>query len=288
MTRVTLVTHAAFPDGVEDDHLLAAALLRAGADVRLAVWDDPAVDWSLATVTAIRSTWDYHLHPVAWFLWLATASSRTHLVNSAELVRWNSEKTYLLDLAARGIPIVPTVLLDGQADVAALCAERGWSDVVVKPAIGASAHGARRFSGSTIGMEGVAHAAALTSSGEALLQPYQRAVEAERERSLVYVDGLFCHAFSKPAFHVGLGKIDLPNHEVTSAELALGDQVLAVLPERPIFARIDLLPSTVGPVVMEAELVEPQLALGHDPATAEKLALALLRVTKRQKRGNIA
>ncbi len=276
MTTVTLVTHAAVPDGVEDDHLLASALRAADADVRLAVWNDPAVDWAKSDVTAIRSTWDYHLHPSAWFAWLAEASRRTRLVNPAGLVRWNSDKTYLIDLAARGVAAVPTVLLAGPIDLAALCANREWDDVVIKPAIGASAHGARRFQGAAIGMKGVEHAAALIVTGRVLLQPYQRAVEAERERSLVYVDGTFCHAFTKPAFYAGLGEISLLRHEATSAERALAHQVLAALPTRPTFARIDLLPSESGPLLMEAELVEPQLVLSHDPSCGDRLARALL------------
>lgn len=258
MTTITIVTHVEAPGGVEDDRCLASALRASGADVRLAAWSGPAVDWSTDQVTVIRSTWDYHLHLAAWFDWLETASRRTRLVNPAGLVRWNNDKAYLLDLAAQAVAIVPTVLLTGSTDLASASAARGWTDVVIKPTVGASAHGVRRFRGAAIGAQGAAHASAMiAATGKALLQPYQPAVDSERERSLVYIDGLFRHAFSKPPFYASVGEAALARHEATGAERILAERVLAALPSRPVFARIDLLPSASGPLVMEAELVEP-------------------------------
>ncbi|HTU64542.1 MAG TPA: hypothetical protein VMF52_01215 [Steroidobacteraceae bacterium] len=273
----TIATHAAHPDGVEDDLLLASALRAAGADVRFAVWNDPTVDWSLGDVTVIRSTWDYHLDPTAWFAWLDHVTRRTRLVNPAGLVRWNSDKTYLFDLLSRGVAVIPTVLLTGRVDTRALCAEHGWDDVVIKPTVGANSDGARRFRGDAIGGEGVAHAAALLSSGKALLQPYQSAVEDQRERSLVYIDGEFRYAFTKAAFNGSEGEQSKPRHHATPDERALAAAVLAALPIQPTFARIDLLPSPRGPLMMEAELVEPQLVLEHDAGAVDRFAKALLR-----------
>lgn len=276
MTSITLATHAAVPDGVEDDLLLARALRNLGAEVRMAVWNDPTVDWSATQLTVIRSTWDYHLYPTVWFAWLDAVALRTRLVNPAPLVRWNSDKTYLFDLLKSGVAVIPSVLLIEDLDLRALCAEQGWDDVVIKPTVGANSDGASRFRGDAIGAEGVAHAAALLAAGKALLQPYQSAVEHQRERSLVYVDGEFGYAFTKPAFNGAPGDTERPRHDASAAERALAEQLLAVLPERPTFARIDLLPSPNGPLVMEAELVEPQLALYHDASTVERFAHAVI------------
>lgn len=275
---ITLVTHTGAPNGVSDDHLLANAIVEAGGDVRYAVWSDASVNWSAGAVTVVRSTWDYHLRPAAWFRWLEQVPSSTRLVNAPDLLRWNSEKTYLLDLASRGIPIVPTILLQGAFDLLDACGERGWTDIVIKPCIGASAFGIRRFRGPEIASEGIRHAQALTLNGKALLQPYQAATEKARERSLVYIDGIFCHGFSKPAFHKGLGDTDLLRHLPCEDELMLAERVLAALPVSPGIARIDLLPSDGGQLLMEAELVEPQLALHHCDATLRRLAGLLIRM----------
>ena len=99
---VTIVTHAAMPDGSTDDRLLAEALAAAGARVRFAVWTDGGVDWSRSRLTIVRSTWDYHLDPARWFAWLDAAGAATTLVNAAPILRWNSDKGYLLGLARAG------------------------------------------------------------------------------------------------------------------------------------------------------------------------------------------
>src|SRR6185436_3497715 len=110
MYDATIATHADMPDGSTDDRLLADALIAAGARVRLAVWNDLTVDWAESGRVVIRSTWDYHLDPVGWFRWLSAASSLTRLINDSGVVRWNSDKRYLLDLERAGVAIVPTEL----------------------------------------------------------------------------------------------------------------------------------------------------------------------------------
>ncbi len=276
---ITIVTHAGAPDGVSDDHLLAEAIMEAGGDVRYAAWTDASVDWSASAVTVVRSTWDYHLHPAAWFRWLERAAPLTSLTNAPDLIRWNSEKTYLLDLASRGVPVVPTVLLREASDLLVTCGDRGWTDIVVKPSIGASSFSARRFRGAEIASEGVEHTRKLTLSGKALLQPYQPTIENARERSLVYIDGIFCHAFSKPGFYNGLSETELPRHLPSQNEFMLAEGVLAVLPVSPVIARIDLVPADGGPLLMEAELIEPLLALRLCHATSQSLAQSLVRLT---------
>ncbi len=196
MFDVTIATHAAMPTGSTDDRLLADVLAAAGARVRLAVWNDSGVDWAASGRVVIRSTWDYHLDPAAWFHWLASAAGVSRVINDSGVVRWNSDKRYLLDLERDGVPIVPTALVtrDDAIDVVGLCDARGWRDVVVKPAIGASAKGAERFTGPAIDARAPAHLEALLARGDALVQPFQDAVNDARERSLV------C-----PRRHTGLG-----------------------------------------------------------------------------------
>lgn len=277
---VAIATHAGLPDGTTDDRLLADALIAAGARVRLAVWNDGRIDWSDAARTVIRSTWDYHLRPDAWFSWLDAAGGVTELVNAAPVLRWNSRKRYLLDLEAAGVPIVPTMHVDrGSAlDLAARLGERGWRDVVIKPAIGASAKGAERFAGEESRARAQAHLDALLAAGDALVQPYQPAVEDQRERSLVFIDGGFSHAFTKPPFLRGVGDgLGESLHEAGNAEVAVAWRALDVSPAPVTYARVDLVPAPDGTRLMELELIEPDLGLRLDPASAGRLAGAVLR-----------
>ena len=274
---ITIVTHAAMPDGPPDDRLLAQAFAARGAGVRMCVWNDPDVDWARGPLTIVRSTWDYHHHPDAWFGWLDRVSAATRLVNPVEVLRWNSENSYLLDLAARGVEIVPTILLEpGSTDLATQWQERGWDDVVVKPAMGASAHGARRFAGLTIG-EAELHAAALLEQGCVLVQPYQSSVERERERSIVLIDGAVSHAFAKPAFMAGLGDTgELERIAVDDTQRAFALNALAQAPGDPLYARVDILPTPAGLRLMELEMIEPQLAFPLHPTALDRFVDAVL------------
>ena len=274
---ITIVTHAAMPDGPPDDGLLADELAARGAETRFCVWDDPDVDWAKGTLTIVRSTWDYHRHPRAWFDWLDRVAAVTRLINPAEILRWNSRKSYLLDLAARGVEIVPTLLIEaGPLDLAAECRARGWDDIVVKPEMGASAHGARRFARPAIGAVD-AHAAALLDRGGVLIQPYQASVETERERSIVLIDGMFSHAFAKPAFMTGLGEADgLERIEIDAAQLAFARHAFAQAPGDAVYARVDILPTPEGLRLMELEMIEPQLAFPLCPPALGSFADAVL------------
>ena len=195
-------------------------------------------------------------------------------------MRWNTDKRYLLDLQQSGISVVPTMVVgqtDQPSDVAAAIARHGWDDVVVKPSVGASSHGAKRI-GASDRDAAVTYAMSLARAGAALVQPFQRGVLVERERSLVMVGGELTHAFTKAAFNCGAaaGEVAAPAHEPTAAEQELAVGALATLPVRPNYARVDVVPGASGPLLMELELIEPHLALGNAPAAAKALANLIL------------
>lgn len=291
---VTIVTHGALPGGAPDDRLLGAALERRGASVRFAAWDDPAVSWTDTRLALVRSAWDYYRAPDAWAAWVARAGAATALRNPPPILRWNGSKRYLLDLMQAGVPCVPTEVLPRTPDVAGgpppaltaptlptLAAARGWSDVVVKPAVAASAFGARRFAAAALTGEGEAHLRALRRAGDVLVQPYMAALERTPERSLVYVDGRFAHAFTKPAFSTdAAGGTAVAAHAPAEDERRVAAAALAVADARTraplLYARVDLVRDAAGPAVMELELIEPDLALRLAPIVAERLADACL------------
>ena len=276
---VTIATHAEMPEGSTDDRLLAEAIAAAGARVRLAVWNDGGIDWAASRLTVIRSTWDYHLDPAGWFAWLDAASAGTRLVNAATILRWNSDKRYLLELERAGVPIVPTehAKRGDAVDLAARCGARGWTDVVVKPAIGASAKGAGRFGSTELRSTGQAHLDTLLAVGDALVQPFQAAVDVERERSLVVIGGRLSHAFTKPPFLRGTGDgLGEALHEPTAAERTVAERALAAAPGPVVYARVDMVPTAHGPRLMELELIEPDLGLRLQPGAPAALAAALL------------
>ncbi len=277
---VTLVTYERFPEGTPDDQLLLDSLLQLGARARFAVWSEPSVDWGASAVTVLRSTWDYHLRAGEFRAWLDAVEERTELVNSAGVVRWNLDKHYLRDLAARGVRCVPTAFVAQGAGIslAEICAAHGWRDVVVKPAISASAFGTKRFAAAALAAEGESHLRAVTAERAAMVQPYLAAIEHERERALVFIDGRYSHSYLKTPFNAGLTSAESRevSYPATAEEQAFGQAAIQASGASPAYARVDVVPGEDGPLLMELELIEPSLGFALEPAAGERLARALL------------
>lgn len=283
-----IVSWSGLPDGSPDDRALRDALATHGAGGRIVSWDDPDIDWAAAPVTVLRSMWNYHLHSAAFEHWLERVARLTRLVNDAATVRWNMRKTYLAELSARGLAVVPTIFVGAgeAAGLDAIRAERGWGELVVKPVVSGSAHGAKRFRPGEDGAD--AHFYALASGVGAMVQPFMPEVLSARERSLVFLHGAFSHAYLKPPFSPGMagGNGEERAYAPASDEMALAQACLQAAPSPPAIARVDMVPGPDGPLVMELELIEPALFLHLAPGSADRLAALLLAGTERQ--GNAA
>jgi glutathione synthase/RimK-type ligase-like ATP-grasp enzyme len=275
-----------------DTPILADALVATGARVDIADWREPAVDWSDATVTMLRSPWDYVHHLDEFLGWAERVNAQSELWNPYQLLRWNTHKSYLLDLQGRGAPIVPTVvLLQGSAaSLDAICDAQGWNAVVVKPAIASGSDGARRGEVGHGALQ--AHLDALLVTGDVLVQPLVAAVERDGEMSVVLFDGVFSHALRKrPA----AGDYRVQEHHGGTTELAeptpglveLAERVAGVLPTPTLYARIDLVALAAQWHVIEAEATEPSLWLDLAPeaATARLVDGLLSRVASAAARG---
>ena len=126
-----------------DDPALARALAAAGADAQVRAWDDPDVDWAAADAVVVRTTWDYQQRLDQFLAWAGHVDDETVLLPGADVIRWNTHKSYLMELEDRGAPIVPTAWLGAgdRVDLAELARARGWRRVVAKPVVGAAGRG---------------------------------------------------------------------------------------------------------------------------------------------------
>lgn len=283
MPAVFLATCQAMPDGDEDGSVLTSALAAAGVDSQWVAWDDNAA-WDERLVV-IRSTWDYMPRRKQYVEWTRGVP---RLANSADTVEWNTDKVYLHDLAAAGLPVVETtVAAPGETPPLPDAAE-----FVVKPSVGGGSRGVGRFVAARAD-EAHAHIRDLHDAGRTVLvQTYLDRVDEHGETALVYFDGAFSHAIRKgpmlPAHTVH--PVDGPELFVQETidprvpdgrELEVGEATVAAVRERfgvmPLYARVDLLPGPDGPVLVELELTEPSLFLQYDVsgAAAGRFAAAI-------------
>lgn len=282
--RIAIATCSGYDDHKAGDELLRAALRKRGCEAEAVVWGEKGTDWSRFDLCLVRSTWDYHERHAEFLAWAGRIEATSVLCNPAELIAWNSEKTYLRELATAGVRIVPTVWVKrgNGADLEEILAAEGWDEAVVKPTVDL---GARNLHRVRVGEGSQALETALRRSPVAMVQPFLPSLEAEGELSLIFIDGRITHAARKRAapgdFRVqSIWGGTVARAEPDAQEVALAEQALAQLDEPPLYARADLVAGPEGePCLMELELIEPNLYLGEHPAAADALAeAALLRI----------
>ena len=255
-----------------------------GVDVEPAVWDAPDIDWAGFDLVVIRSTWDYQLRPAAYEQWVRSFQSRPgQLWNPAAAVLATVNKRYLVDLAHLGASVVPTVYIQagGGPSLRAVAAERGWQEVVVKPAISASASGTWRSAGE-VTHEDEAAFAAQARAQDLLVQPYCLEVSSRGEWSLVFFDGTYSHAVLKrPAagdFRVQRHFGGSPDSAAPTARLIdQASAVLALLGAPLLYARVDGVEREGDLLLMELEVNEPHLYLSFGPGAPARFADAIAR-----------
>jgi glutathione synthase/RimK-type ligase-like ATP-grasp enzyme len=269
---------------VIDDELAYAPLADLGWRVETISWRTPSCDWRAYDVVVIRSTWDYITDPDAFLTVLAEIErAGTPLFNALDLVRWNIRKTYLRDLAQRGVPVVPTIwrkrLVPGE--VPALIKEIGADEVVIKPVIGLNAHGVFRVNARDARQQSNelnAHYA----TREFMVQPFLSHVVSEGEFSLSYFNGKLSHTILKTPRahdfrvqeeHGGVVRLVQAEPELLTA----GEIALRALDSVPLYARADFVRANDnnGFWLMELELIEPSLYLRMDTEAPGRFALAL-------------
>jgi glutathione synthase/RimK-type ligase-like ATP-grasp enzyme len=268
---IRIATCVDLPEIDVDAAPLANALDRAGVEWRLVAWDDPHANWRGAAPTILRSTWNYALDVAAFLAWIDRLACP--LWNPPQIVRTNVHKRYLLALAARGVPTVPTTLVERGATT-----QLPDGKLVIKPEVGAGSLGAKVFEAGD--PAAAAHLATLTAAGAALVQPYMTSVDDHGERSMIWIDGAFTHSIRKSPRFAGDDESVTGPHPIDDAERAVAEAALAPFAAEILYGRVDLARDASGkPCVMELELVEPSLffALGESAGAVERFVDGLRR-----------
>ncbi len=284
--RVALVTCAEFPDLWEDDHPLRDALIARGVTVDTPLWDAD-IDWSQFDLTVLRSPWDYTTRRDAFVAWAQTV---LRLANPADIVAWNTDKRYLAELAAAGVPVTPTTFL-GPDQVAVLPGPGEW---VVKPSISAGSRDTGRYNLPAQAAAVSAHVRRLQAADRTvLIQPFLSAVDTAGETALLFLPDAagslsFSHAIRKGPILTGPdgGPEDKSAREKitprtpTEADLEVAALALSAVPggaSHLLYARVDVIPGPDGsPLLVELELTEPSLFLRHADGAADRLADAII------------
>lgn len=282
--RIAFATHVGLRDLTPSDRLAADELSRRGAAVTPLPWS-ASDDWRQFDAVVIRATWDYYTRPDDFRAWLRRLEEqRVSLWNPSPIAVWNMHKGYLRDLERAGVPIVPTAWVsssESPGSLKELARARGWIDVVVKPAVSASANRTWRTHGS-FGEQEENQFRALAASGDVMVQPLIEPLVREGEWSLVFLGGEFSHAVLKrPAsgdFRVQAHRGGTVSRAEAAAEwIAEARSILDAVREPWLYARVDGCIVDGRFLLMELEMLEPDLFLHLESRAAGRFAAAMLQ-----------
>ena len=291
-SKITLVTGRDMPGPDTETPLVTEALRSIRVESEVAVWRDTR-DWRESALIMLRTPWDYADHLDEFLAWVRLAAKASQLKNSADVVLWNLHKRYLRDLERRNVAIVPTRwFLTGHTTnvrnrLLEIAQQDHWTEVVIKPAVGINAVGSLR--GQIDDPALAKHLTGLLRGGDVLLQPFVPSITSEGELSLIFVDSIFTHAVRKRPIRGDYRVQDnhggtVHHYEPSGNEIALASAALACAPAPTIYARVDLAYVDEVPVVMELEVIEPELFLRFFPPATSALAQALKAELYRQHR----
>lgn len=269
---------------------LAPACAARDLHLRLWVWDDPALLDAVARgeidAVVLGTPWDYAPRVERFLGRLDALAARVPVLNPPALVRWNAHKTYLRDLAERGVASVPTAWVErvDEDSVAAAFEALPADELVAKPVVGANAvRQVRLRRGQPL------PPVAQRPPGAALIQPFLPAVQDEGELSFVFCGGELSHALRKVPrrgdyrVQASYGGAEVA-HAASPAEVEGARAVLAAMPSTaaPLYARVDQVRGPDGRLLlMELEVIEPYLYPLQGPELGPRFAVALERALER-------
>lgn len=281
MATILFVTCHRWPQLSQSDTLVANALRAMGHVVDPAPWQGDFARLRSADLIILRSQWDYHYDIAGFTAWLdRVEAAALPIYNPAPLVRWNLHKDYLFDLQARGVAIPASHLLSAAENPAAVFAQEGWAEAVIKPVAGASGHLVERVQLADLA-SWADRVRAQRAEGAWLLQEFRSEIQATGELSLIFLAGHFSHAVVKQPdrgeFRINsqyAGQIK--RVEPAPAIRQQAQQILSCLPLAPLYARVDGLISASGDfLLIELELNEPGLYFTYAPEQAVHFAAVI-------------
>jgi glutathione synthase/RimK-type ligase-like ATP-grasp enzyme len=267
-----------------EDGLVREHLERRGLKVHRCSWDDLHFDWTRTSFILFRTTWDYFDRFPEFSAWLEKVRPLTSMINPYEIIKWNLDKHYLLDLAGSGINIPPTLFLEkGEAgSLSEKVAAKTWKEIILKPVVSGAARHTYRFLPEDAGKHEKVYQELIRNEAM-MIQEFQVQVPIKGEVAFMVFDGYYSHAILKKArdgdFRVQDdfgGSVFV--YEPSKEEIRFAEEVVKRCGYDPLYARVDVLWDNQGKLSLsELELIEPELWFRLHSESAGKLADAIIK-----------
>lgn len=280
MSNIALLTCSQLnPNSILDDHLLKPLINQQGHHIHDVIWDQEH-NWKQYDAVIVRTTWDYQEKSELFFKTLKEISSTTRLFNPLDLMLWNGSKTYLKELAQKGVPTIPTLWLENihQLNFESICQQLQCQQFIMKPTVGAGSSGLHLI---TCQNDLKIDDHKLLSSPIKMIQPFLPEIQNEGEFSLIFFNHKFSHAINKlpksgefrsqEEFGSRITSISPKKELLKTAQIAID-----AIPTKTLYARVDLVLFENQYRVIELEMIEPNLYFSTHPDAAHNFVNALL------------
>lgn len=266
--KIGIATCLNIPEQDVDEDLILEAFERRGHEVHLVAWDDPTVDWSDFDSVIVRSTWNYPDFADQFADWIRRVSEATTLLNPGEIMISNMNKRYLIDLASRGIKVVPTQWINSSnsSELSKILTDKS----VIKPAIGAGSMDTRFFEVNEL-EEARTWLTSMGPDRTFMVQPFFDSVNTVGEQSIIVIGSEPSHRIIKhPRFAGQEERVDGP-FEVGEFEF-IARELVKDINDDILYARVDLMMDNEGTwCLSELELIEPSLFFAQEPKALDRL-----------------
>lgn len=260
--------------------ILRAGFAPEGLQLTPVKWIDPATDWTRYGAVLVNCAWDYQDRHEEFLATLdRIAGLGVPVFNNPATVRWNIRKTYLCEIEAKGIPVIPTLWPEAPTadDIGQAMRVFGIDDVVLKRQVGGGARAQVRYTRANMPEPGP------VMDRPGMIQPFVPAIASEGEFSFLFVDGEFSHVLVKRP-KAGDYRIQEAYGGKSQAidpapkDRAAAQAVMDVLDAPPLYARVDMVRGEDGGLMlMELEVLEPYLYPKDGPQIGAMLGKALRR-----------
>ena len=265
---------------LKEDGLLIEALNNLGLKTIKKDWNDSKFNWNSTKTAVFRSTWDYFDKFSIFQNWLSQVQNKCALINSYEQIKWNLDKHYLQDLKNWGLPVPKSVFINKMSGTKLkdIATNMEWNHIVVKPTISGAAKNTFQLKDQEIEnfQTKWIH---LTNKEDFIVQEFQKNIIKSGEVAVMLFGGKYSHAVLKKAkkgdFRVqddfgGTVETITPSKEI----IDLAEKAIKKLKPTPLYCRVDVIINNQNKaVIIELELIEPELWFRFKITAADKLAM---------------
>lgn len=266
--KINILTSKDLPNLCEDDQNLVKVFEKHGIHSKLLIWDQDQVPKD--EMVLIRTVWDY-AQKKEDFTSLLSSLDKKLLLNPYETLKWNMDKSYLLELREKGASVVSTQIKHN-FDPSSI--ENDEYPLVIKPLVGAG--GINTFLLESYGKKDIS----VLEGTSVLIQPFIESVTAIGEYSFLYFNGKFSHAVLKTPMQGEFRVQDdhggsVERYNPSKDELDEIHNILKFVDHDWTYARVDVVRNNQRFELMELELIEPELFFRFSDNGEEKLLQAL-------------